>query len=183
MLVSESWDKTELLKKKDQERCPEERAGILNRGVFAWLNALFFKGYKGRLNFDDLHPIDGALSSHVLSKSLWTSWGSVSKYLIPDAAHMRHFEADFSDRDGKYDLVLSLFRCLMWPLLIQITPRIVLIALKFSQPFLVQRVTEYVGSESAATDDDIGFGLIGAYGLVYIGLAVSSGHRDTFYIH
>ncbi|KEQ69415.1 P-loop containing nucleoside triphosphate hydrolase protein [Aureobasidium namibiae CBS 147.97] len=160
MLVSESWDKTELLAMKDQERCAEERAGILNRGVFAWLNALFLKGCKGRLIFDDLYPVDGALSSHVLSKSLWTSWSS-------------------GNHDGRYDLALSLFRCLMWPLLIPITPRLILIAFKFSQPFLVQRVTEYVSNNNAVNDDDIGFGLIGAYGLVYIGLAISKG----FYWH
>jgi len=82
VLISESWDKTGLLTTKDQKRCPEERAGILNRGVFAWLNCLFVKGYKGRLDFDDLYPVDDPLKSRVLSKSFWTSWNSGSKFFV-----------------------------------------------------------------------------------------------------
>lgn len=170
MLILESWDKTGLLAMKDQKRCPEERAGILNRGVFAWLNALFVKGYKGRLSFDDLYPVDDALSSRVLSESLWKSWTSGSKSFVPDAAR-KPSHIDDLDHGAQYDLVLSLLRCLVWPLVLPVIPRLILIAFKFSQPFLVERVTEYIGNQNAA--DDVGYGLIGAYGLVYTGLAVS----------
>lgn len=93
--------------------------------------------------------------------------------------HVRFAHADVSDLRGRHDLALSLFKCLIWPLSLPIVPRLIFIAFKFSQPFLVKKVTEFLSDEKAANDENIGYGLIGAYGLVYIGLAVSSEHREA----
>lgn len=61
-------------------------------------------------------------------------------------------------------------------LLIPVIPRLFLIGFKFSQPFLVERVTDYLTQPEGENDAAIGYSLIGAYGLVYIGLAVSPAH-------
>ncbi|ROW08715.1 hypothetical protein VPNG_06410 [Cytospora leucostoma] len=54
-----------------------------------------------------------------------------------------------------------------------VIPRICLAAFSFSQPFLVNRVTEFVGQPKVEQTDDIAGGLIGAALLVYLGLAIS----------
>jgi ATP-binding cassette, subfamily C (CFTR/MRP), member 1 len=61
---------------------------------------------------------------------------------------------------------------LKWPLLAVVTPRACLIALSFSQPFLINRAIKL--SEEPITKDTthIGYGMIGAYILVYTGMAV-----------
>ena len=79
VLISESWDKTWLLPIQDQRRSPEERAGVLKRSVFAWLNSLFFKGYRKGLNFEDLYPVDVALGSRLLADRLQRVWKRGSK--------------------------------------------------------------------------------------------------------
>jgi ATP-binding cassette subfamily C (CFTR/MRP) protein 1 len=49
-------------------------------------------------------------------------------------------------------------------------PRLLTSAFTFTQPFLVQSVTEYLSSDEKYPY--LGYGLIGAYGFVYTGLAV-----------
>lgn len=61
---------------------------------------------------------------------------------------------------------------LKWPLLSAVIPRLALIALNFCQPFLLHRALTL--SEQPVTQDskNVGYGLIGAYFLVYVGIAV-----------
>jgi ATP-binding cassette subfamily C (CFTR/MRP) protein 1 len=53
-----------------------------------------------------------------------------------------------------------------------IPPRLCLTAFAFTQPFLVRRVISYI--ENINTEDvSIGYSLLAAYGIVYLGIAVS----------
>jgi ATP-binding cassette subfamily C (CFTR/MRP) protein 1 len=66
-----------------------------------------------------------------------------------------------------------IFLLLKWPMLIPVIPRLVLLALTFCQPLLLKRLLQYL--EYSDTDDmNIGYGLIGAYLIVYLGIAVST---------
>ena len=58
-------------------------------------------------------------------------------------------------------------------LLIPIIPRLLLSALRFAQPFLVANVVTWARAKESSKN--IGYGLIGAFAFVYIGLAVSNG--------
>lgn len=46
-------------------------------------------------------------------------------------------------------------------------------AFKFAQPFLINTTIEWVDAEQSQISKNTGYGLIAAYGLVYIGLALS----------
>ena len=54
-----------------------------------------------------------------------------------------------------------------------IFPRLCLIALRYSQPFILHRAVEF--ANNAEEPDAIGWGLTAAFGLVFIGLALSNG--------
>lgn len=51
-------------------------------------------------------------------------------------------------------------------------PRLCVLGLQLAQPFLIQESVSYVEAARGPESRNIGYGLIGAYGLVYIGIAV-----------
>jgi ATP-binding cassette subfamily C (CFTR/MRP) protein 1 len=55
---------------------------------------------------------------------------------------------------------------------VPIVPRLLLLALTFCQPLLLRRLLDYLNN-SDVEDENMGYGLIGAYFVVYAGLAVS----------
>lgn len=69
-------------------------------------------------------------------------------------------------------LLLVAFDTLKWPLLAVVTPRACLIALNFCQPFLINRAIKLSEQPVTEMTTNIGYGLIGAYVLVYTGIAV-----------
>lgn len=54
-----------------------------------------------------------------------------------------------------------------------IAPRLLWTAFKFAQPFLINTTIDWVDAEKSRSSQSTGYGLIAAYGLVYIGLALS----------
>lgn len=73
---------------------------------------------------------------------------------------------------GRYELVSVMARCLPGPLAAAVIPRLFRIGFRFLQPLLISRVTRFVAEPVSELTTDQGWGLVGAYGLVYIGLAV-----------
>jgi hypothetical protein len=74
-----------------------------------------------------------------------------------------------------YALLGTSYRILIWPVLQTILPRACLTALYFCQPFLINHAITL--SQEPINDDTTqrGYGLIGAYFFVYVGIAVSMG--------
>lgn len=73
-------------------------------------------------------------------------------------------------------------KALGWDLLSPIVPRLILIAFTIGQPLCLRRFLDYLQG-----DDDnvnVGYGMIGAYFLIYFGIAVrhSSDKCDGFHI-
>lgn len=66
-----------------------------------------------------------------------------------------------------------------WELLSPIPARISLIAFTICQPLLLNKFLSYLGSSETANSTNYGVGLIVAYGVVYLGMAISTG----FYYH
>ncbi|EZF57089.1 hypothetical protein H103_00504 [Trichophyton rubrum CBS 288.86] len=56
-----------------------------------------------------------------------------------------------------------------------VLPRSILIVLTICQPILLNRLLDYLTESSEPKEKDIGYGLIGAYALVYFGIAISTG--------
>lgn len=71
---------------------------------------------------------------------------------------------------GKHKLVVVILQTLKWPLIMPILPRLVVMAFIYCQPLLITRLLDYLQSDE---DTNIGHGLIGAYAVVYFGIAVS----------
>ena len=71
---------------------------------------------------------------------------------------------------GKHKLIVITLQTLKWPLLMPVLPRLAVMAFIYCQPLLVTRFLNYLESDE---DTNIGHGLIGAYAIVYFGIAVS----------
>ena len=72
----------------------------------------------------------------------------------------------------RHALLYSCLRAYLAPFLSAVIPRVCLTCFTFSQPFLIETTIEYIGQSSA--EADYGKALIGAYALVFVGIAVSS---------
>lgn len=59
-----------------------------------------------------------------------------------------------------------------WNILAIVFPRLCLVALNVCQPFLVNEAIKFIQSSDKSKSKNIGYGLIGAYSFVYIGIAV-----------
>lgn len=64
-------------------------------------------------------------------------------------------------------------KTLIWPILSVIPPRACLVALNFSQPLLINRAVLLSVDNVTPWTTHVGYGLIGAYIIVYVGAAVS----------
>ena len=73
-----------------------------------------------------------------------------------------------------HGLFFVALKTLKWPLLSGVFPRLCLIAFTFCQPLLINRAINL--SQQPVTDQttNIGYGLIGAYVLVYVGIGVGT---------
>ena len=60
-----------------------------------------------------------------------------------------------------------------WQILSGVPPRACLVALNLCQPLLLHRSLSFSTEQVNQDTDNVGYGLIGAYALVYTGLAVS----------
>lgn len=69
-------------------------------------------------------------------------------------------------------LLLTSFNVLKWPIMQTIPPRAALTALLFCQPFLINHAITLSQAPITARTTQTGYGLIGAYFLVYVGMAV-----------
>ena len=75
-------------------------------------------------------------------------------------------------------LLWTTSRALKWSLLSAVVPRLGLTAFNFCQPFLLQRAIELSQQPITSASTNIGYGLIGAYFLVYTGIAVCSARHE-----
>jgi hypothetical protein len=77
-------------------------------------------------------------------------------------------------RQGKHKLILVTIGVLKWPILLPVIPKLALIRFTFCQPFLVNRFLNYLQDPAEDSTPNVGYALIGAYGLVYSGMAVGA---------
>jgi hypothetical protein len=73
---------------------------------------------------------------------------------------------------GKNAFAKAVVLSFKWPFLSTVVPRVCVVALKLVQPFLVQRSINYINVPAVLGSQNTGYGLIAAYGLVYLCIAV-----------
>ncbi|KAJ8125439.1 hypothetical protein O1611_g8200 [Lasiodiplodia mahajangana] len=154
LLVMEAVEKGRfLVHPNSDDRNPELTSGLYSRGLIWWMNPLLLDGFRRLLRPDDLYFLDGSISADILHKAFWKAWDGVNP-------------------STKHRLILSCLRALKWPLVKTIVPRLFLLASTISQPLALQRFLSFLLDPSQSIS--VGYGLIGAYGLIYIGIALSS---------
>ncbi|KAK4238509.1 hypothetical protein C8A03DRAFT_43740 [Achaetomium macrosporum] len=149
---------------------PEATASVFNRAVFWWLNPLFRAGFGRELEVGDLFVLDKQLGAEYCFGRFQAAWGAVAQKAKSAATSKSQ-----SQSPGPYALLAASYRILSWPVLQSIPPRACLIALNFCQPFLINHAITL--SEAAISDrtTQVGYGLVGAYLLVYVGIALAMG--------
>lgn len=142
------WDK--------QTHSPEETTGLYGLGAFFWLNTLLLRGYSKILDLDDLFPLD----QNMTAEKLHIKFG-------------HHLEVS-QIRGKKQGLARAVFKALAAQFLLPVGPRVAMGAFQFCQPFLIETLLRYLEGPSDSTTKNIGYGLIGATLLIYVGIAVSA---------
>ncbi|KAH7407958.1 ABC multidrug transporter [Cadophora sp. MPI-SDFR-AT-0126] len=155
ILILEGVGKRRILKLEYQWYPTEATSGIYNTTLFWWLNELLRQGSRQTLSLEDLFVLDKHLISKQLQSLLEGTWMT-------------------GVRDP-HTLFWTTSRALKWPLLSAVIPRLGLTAFNFCQPFLLQRAIRLSQQPVTAASTNIGYGLIGAYFLVYTGIAVTTG--------
>ncbi|KNG85917.1 ABC multidrug transporter [Aspergillus nomiae NRRL 13137] len=153
LLLLETVEKRRILKNSYVNYPPEATGSIFNRFFFWWLIPLFRTGFSKLLSVGDLYTLDRQLSSKTLHDSLETMWNN----------------------GNKTSLLLVTFKTFKWQLLSAVLPRACLAALNICQPLLLHRSLSYSVEPETSATTNIGYGLIGAYILVYLGMAVTMG--------
>ncbi|KAI3009272.1 hypothetical protein CBS147346_2163 [Aspergillus niger] len=125
----------------------EEIRGFYNRAFFWWVNPLLLLGFKQSVSLEELPYLDRALSANELHRKISAHWASMPKTYENALAYcaVRAFRA---------------------PVFYSFLSRLMRIGLDYTQPFLITRLTIYVGQETPSKND--GYGLIGAFALVFI---------------
>ncbi|OOQ90525.1 putative ABC multidrug transporter [Penicillium brasilianum] len=156
LVILEAVEKRHILKNEFSGYPPEATAGFYNRCFFWWLNPLFKNGFSNVLSVEDLFVLDKELSSERLLAMFEERWSKV-KSKSPNTLQFESFKAAKS------------------PLLAAVPARACVVAFNFCQPLLLTRSLSFFDEPVNNATNNIGYGLIGAYILVYTGLAVSMG--------
>lgn len=156
LVIFESVEKRSILHPKWKSTSPEATSGLFSRSVFWWLNVLLRTGFNRSISMEDLLPLDKHLTCDYLYYRIQTAWVD-----LPTKAPR--------------SLLFLFFGRLKWHLLSVIPPRLGLIAFNFCQPFLIQRAITFSSQSKSEDSNDVGYGLIGAYFLVYSGIAITTG--------
>ncbi|KAH0407932.1 P-loop containing nucleoside triphosphate hydrolase protein, partial [Aureobasidium melanogenum] len=138
----------------ERNMSPEDFSGIYGQALLSWLNRLIWQGARHLLKPEDLYAVSDDVASETLSDRFSQEW-------------------DKQSRIGPPNLKKVLFSLLKWPILVPIISRLALLALTFCQPLLLRRLLDYL-KHSDVEAKNIGYGLIGAYFIVYVGLATTS---------
>jgi len=175
LLVFEALEKRRLLQPEYWSSCPPEATGsIYNRYFFWWLNPLFYNGFNNVLEVGGLFHLDKHLGARYCHQKFQIAWGAGQF----NVQHRQDLGNSYSHKDtvtkksSSLRLLLCSLKVLKWPILQTIPPRAALTALVFCQPFLINRAITLSQEAITTKTTQIGYGLIGAYFLVYVGIAV-----------
>ncbi|KAL6239854.1 P-loop containing nucleoside triphosphate hydrolase protein [Aspergillus navahoensis] len=154
IVILESIPKTSLLHSAYCDATEEGRTGFWSRTFFIWVLPFLQTGYRNSLEVEDVPQVDTTLQGQASGDRLRTAW---------------HLEG----REGKFRLVKAVFRAYGWPYISAVPPRLAYSCFIFTQPFLITAAIDYIGGSSASEPKVYGAGLVGAYILVYAGIAVA----------
>lgn len=142
---------------------PESLSGLYSLSSFSWLNRLIATGYHKVITLDQLFPLDVKLSLRYHEEKFRTSWTAAGR------------------KPRRWRLLWAVASTLKWRILLPVLPRILLGAFAFSQPFLINSLLGYLQAEPSPRSRNDEYGFIGAAGVIYTGVAVSTGFYWYFH--
>lgn len=151
--ILESARKVSFLQPLQRNVSVEMFHGFWGRNLFVWVLPLFRNAYHSIISLQDLPDVDSKLLGDCAEARLAQTW---------------------STSHGKYRLIKATFRAYYRPLLSAIIPRILLAGFTFCQPFLLSATINWMADPTTAETQRYGNALVGAYALVYTGVAVST---------
>ncbi|KAL6714215.1 hypothetical protein ACLMJK_008710 [Lecanora helva] len=154
LVVVEGIEKRTILRDRWRTATPEETAGFYNQAFFWWLNPLFLKGYSKSLELEELYTLDKHLSTDYLYPRVKQAWEELKS-------------------KQSHRLLFLYFDRFKWDFLCAVPPRLAYIGFTFCQPFLISRSVELSEQPIDQASTNVGYGLIGAYIIVYMGIAIS----------
>ncbi|KAH8896000.1 putative ABC transporter [Thozetella sp. PMI_491] len=166
LLVIEGRGKKGSLLCQHKEYSKDKLSGFFSRSLFLWLLELLRLGFGEVLSVEDLYPLEDAMRSATLEREFLEPWTKAS------------------NKGKSGSLFLALAKALKWHILYPVFPLLCHIGFTFAQPLMLTRVLKYL-ADTTLVDTNDGYGLIGAYAVVYIGIGVSTGwyqyllHRFT----
>ncbi|KAK1579629.1 ABC transporter [Colletotrichum navitas] len=160
ILIQESVGKRRLLLPEYRAYARSTTAGTLSRSTFFWLKSLFVRGYKKNLHLQDLDPLEPGLESEPLYRAYRHAWDLVPDKTVSGVLYMTWLKVFAAH-------VMAAF-----------IPKLCQIAFTYTQPFLIERGIGLAAQPQGGSANNTGYGLIGAYALVYTGIAISTGQYE-----
>ena len=159
-LIAELIEKRSNLLSAYRHLPPEETSGILNRSVFWWINPLLWTGFANPLQASNLYELDSTLDTKKVERKFRLGWQSIS-------------------RPGRYALVWLIFSILKWQFILAAIPRLLLIAVRYTQPFLIESAISFV-TNHASQSSSVGWSLCAAYSLTFFSTAIFNALHHHF---
>jgi ATP-binding cassette subfamily C (CFTR/MRP) protein 1 len=172
LAVVECRDKRKHLLPEYADCPPEATSGIYKRASFWWLNALFKKGFSNALTVDDLFHLDKFLRADYMHHALGSAWARGKSTLIILVKKFIDLLFVVVSNPSPNALFTMTVGRLKWSILAVVPPRLCLIGFNFCQPFLINRAVKFSQEAPTPQAKNIGYGLIGAYIIVFVGIAV-----------
>lgn len=174
MLLLETIDKRKILLSHYKGCAKEATSSPLSRTIFFWLTSLFFKGYKKILKLEDLDPLNADLKSETLHKALADAWDKGISASCPSTPVIHKLKTlVVPDKAAPGVLFRTWLRVFLVPLMAAVIPRLCLVGFLYAQPLLINAAVKLAGLPQMQPFNNVGYGLIGAYVIVYTGVAVS----------
>ncbi|CAD0099756.1 unnamed protein product, partial [Aureobasidium mustum] len=150
-LAVESVSKESILLQR-QKRSPQDTNDMFSQRLFWWLNNMFKRGYTSVLAPNDLDQMDEDLSSTDPQRRFRLEW-------------RKH-----TTKNPKVNMLRIIFSAIGYDMMFPVIPRLLMLAVQFSQPYLILRFVDYIDNPDKGGTEE-GILLVIATAIVYVAIA------------
>lgn len=173
LFVLETRTKRSILRAPYPNLSPEETAGLLGTSFFWWVNRVLKVGYSKSLSLEDMPPLDKALDAGDARDAMIEEWAQRSKWTDAEKGIALTSVCETEMPEARFALMRAQFKCLWWPNMVVIPPRLALTLLRCCQPLLISRTIKFVTNDLSPFETrNEGFRLLLAAFVIYTGMAV-----------
>ncbi|THZ12732.1 P-loop containing nucleoside triphosphate hydrolase protein [Aureobasidium pullulans] len=152
MIVLEETAKTSTHREKSHQ-VMDQVSGIYGKSLFWWVNGVLRQGYHKTFVLPDLSSLDRTMMAEDLVARFQVYW------------------ITFGNRPRR--LILVSLGLIKWHLPSTIAARVLVVGFNICQPLLMEALLNFLQNRNEGTN--VGYGLLAAFALVYLGMAVFNG--------